>query len=189
MARICPSKCTLLAMDGAVSSSSLRLAIFALSVSSATMMASQAASAQVDAPAAEEERAVVVTGARLRDGAAQDTPVAVSVITADQIEGLNAPRIHRLSSVVSNLTIVKTPSSPTSLGGFIREFGGTAAGGEPTLSIYIDGVYQSRVAGGLSGSLRPGAAGVDVAAREMISIGGLRLHRDQWQTSVWTKTA
>jgi len=92
---------------------------------------------------------ILVTAARGREEPIQSAPVAVSAVTADQIEKLQGADITSLSSVVPNLVIDRTPMVPggpvVSIRGFSTRTSDIAA--EPGVPVYIDGVYQSIITG------------------------------------------
>ena len=95
---------------------------------------------------------VVVTGARLRQEAVQNVPVAVTVINAATVEAQHATNIVALSSLAPNLSIGTnsvSPGVPTiSLRGFSTRNGDIST--EPGVPVYIDGVYQSLITGSMS---------------------------------------
>jgi len=92
---------------------------------------------------------ILITAARGREEPIQSAPVAVSAVTADQIEKLQSADITSLSSVVPNLIIDRTPMVPggpvISIRGFSSRTSDVAA--EPGVPVYIDGVYQSIITG------------------------------------------
>ncbi|HEX2492635.1 MAG TPA: TonB-dependent receptor [Steroidobacter sp.] len=95
---------------------------------------------------------VVITGARLREESVQDAPVAVSVISAEQVQALQATDISAISAVVPNLTlndIGPAPGVPAiALRGFNTRTSDIST--EPGVPVYIDGVYQAIISGGLA---------------------------------------
>ena len=78
----------------------------------------------------------------------QDTPVAVSVTTADTIERAQIRDINDLQTVVPSLRVSTNQSSSQSTFS-IRGFGNGAnnVGIEPSVGVFVDGVYRSRVTG------------------------------------------
>jgi iron complex outermembrane recepter protein len=102
-----------------------------------------------DAPAAEEAvdgNEIVVTATK-REQTLQEVPVAVSVTTAETIERAQIRDLKDLTSVVPSLR-VNTLQSSANTNFIIRGFGNGAnnAGIEPSVGVFIDGVYRSRSA-------------------------------------------
>lgn len=89
---------------------------------------------------------VVVSGTK-REQTLQDTPVAISVVSGDEIERAEIQDLNDLQTLVPSLTIRQQQSS-TNTSFFIRGFGNgaNAIGLEPSVGIFIDGVYRSRAA-------------------------------------------
>ncbi len=89
---------------------------------------------------------VIVTATK-RATTLQETPVAVSVTNALTIERANIQDINDLQSVVPSLRINQLQSSQNT-NFIIRGFGNGAnnAGIEPSVGVFIDGVYRSRSA-------------------------------------------
>ena len=114
--------------SGLLASSALALGLFV----------SNFAFAQVDE--------IIVTATK-RTSTLQDAPVAVSVTSADTIEKAQILDIQDLQSVVPSLRVGQLQSSKNT--NFrIRGFGNGAnnAGIEPSVGVFIDGVYRSRSA-------------------------------------------
>ncbi len=93
-----------------------------------------------------EGNEIVVTATK-REQTLQDVPVAVSVTTAETIERAQIRDIKDLSSVVPSLRVNQLQSSANT-NFFIRGFGNGAnnAGIEPSVGLFVDGVYRSRSA-------------------------------------------
>ena len=89
---------------------------------------------------------IIVTATK-REQTLQDVPVAVSVTTAETIERAQIRDIKDLSTVVPSLRVVEHQSSAQT-DFLIRGFGNGAnnAGIEPSVGVFIDGVYRSRSA-------------------------------------------
>lgn len=89
---------------------------------------------------------IVVTATK-REQTLQDVPVAVTVTTGETIERAQIRDIKDLSSVVPSLRVSQLQSSANT-NFFIRGFGNGAnnAGIEPSVGLFIDGVYRSRSA-------------------------------------------
>ncbi|MDT0508724.1 TonB-dependent receptor domain-containing protein [Novosphingobium sp. MMS21-SN21R] len=120
---------------------------------------SSAARAQDSAPAAEEQaqpaadipeavdgNEIIVTATK-REQTLQDIPVAVSVTSAETIERAQIRDIKDLSSLVPSLRVNQLQSSANT-NFYIRGFGNGAnnAGIEPSVGLFVDGVYRSRSA-------------------------------------------
>jgi len=101
--------------------------------------------------AAEGEN-IVITGSRLREESVQDTPLAVSVLSADTVENLHTTDIRGLAAIVPNLNVTPQGATPNAAVVNLRGFGvvSTDISVEPGISIYVDGVYQSIITGAMS---------------------------------------
>jgi iron complex outermembrane recepter protein len=125
-----------------------RLALSCLaSVSVAALATSAFAQTAPATPAPEAETEVVVITATKRETTLQATPVAVSVTTADTIAKAQVRDLNDIQTLVPSLR-VSTNQSSTNATFTIRGFGNGAnnAGIEPSVAIFIDGVYRSRAA-------------------------------------------
>lgn len=104
------------------------------------------------AGSAPTEAEIVVTGSRLREESAQDVPVAVSVFNTQAIEDMQAADIQALTSNSPGLVVSSNPTGNQvpliSLRGF--SVVATDISIEPGISIYVDGIYQPTIVGGLS---------------------------------------
>lgn len=89
---------------------------------------------------------IIVTATK-REKTLQDVPVAVSVATADVIERAQIRDVQDLQSIVPSLRVVPLQSAANT-NFFIRGFGNGAnnAGIEPSVGVFVDGVYRSRTA-------------------------------------------
>lgn len=98
-------------------------------------------------PALEE---VVVTATK-REQTLQEVPVAVSVVTAKTMEQAQVLDIKDLQTLVPSLRVSQLQSSANT-NFIIRGFGNGAnnAGIEPSVGVFIDGVYRSRVGSSLA---------------------------------------
>ena len=92
---------------------------------------------------------IVVTATK-RSQTLQETPVAVSVTTAETIEQAQILDVSDLQSVVPSLRITQLQNS-TNTNFVIRGFGNGAnnPGVEPSVGVFVDGVYRSRSAGAI----------------------------------------
>ena len=93
---------------------------------------------------------IVVTATK-REQTLQEVPVAVSVTSGETLERDQIRDIRDLETVVPSLTVGQRQSSANT-GFFIRGFGNGAnnAGIEPSVGVFIDGVYRSRTASSIS---------------------------------------
>ncbi len=97
-----------------------------------------------DAADATTGNEIIVTATK-REQTLQETPVAVSVTTAETIEQAQIRDITDLQSVVPSLRVSQLQSSfATSYS--VRGFGtdGNNLGLEPSVAVFVDGVYRSR---------------------------------------------
>ncbi|MBL8657190.1 MAG: TonB-dependent receptor [Altererythrobacter sp.] len=117
----------------------------------ATALHAQDAPPAADATDAQAESQTVSTGndiivtATKREQTLQETPVAVSVTTADTIERAQIRDIADLATVVPSLRVSQLQSAfATSYS--VRGFGtdGNNIGLEPSVAMFVDGVYRSR---------------------------------------------
>ena len=101
-----------------------------------------------DAPAEEatDGNEIVVTATK-REQTLQEVPIAVSVTTQETIERAQIRDLKDLSSLVPSLRIAERQTSANT-NFFIRGFGNGAnnAGIEPSVGVFVDGVYRSRSA-------------------------------------------
>ncbi len=116
---------------------------------SAIASASAPAWGQDNGTPAEEswaEDAIIVTATK-RETTLQDIPVAVSLTTGETIERAQIRDLKDLSSVVPSLR-VNTLQSSANTNFIIRGLGNGAnnAGIEPSVGLFVDGVYRSRSA-------------------------------------------
>ena len=111
-----------------------------------TMPLAAPANAQ-DAPILEE----IVVLATKREQTLQEVPVAVSVVTADTIDQAQVRDIKDLQSLVPSLRVNQLQTSGNT-NFVIRGFGNGAnnAGIEPSVGVFVDGVYRSRGAAALN---------------------------------------
>ena len=111
------------------------------------MLAMVAFGTQADTRDIEE---VVVT-AQKREQTLQEVPVAVSVVTADTIEKAQINDILDLQSVIPSLRVTQLQTSGNT-NFIIRGFGNGAnnAGIEPSVGVFVDGVYRSRTAAAIT---------------------------------------
>jgi iron complex outermembrane receptor protein len=115
---------------------------------------------QTTPPAAEEKEQkpemqsaseeIVVT-ARKREENVQEVPVAVTVVTADELEESAAADISELQGQVPNLAVYQGRNQSTTLTAFLRGIGQADPlwGVDPGVGLYIDDVYIARPQGAL----------------------------------------
>lgn len=97
-----------------------------------------------------QDRTIVVTASK-RETTLQETPIAVSVTSAEQIEQSQIRDLIDIQSLVPSLRVGQLQAS-ASTNFIIRGFGNGAnnAGIEPSVGVFIDGVYRSRSAAAIS---------------------------------------
>ena len=124
----------------------------ALLASIAFASAAQAQTATAPAPAAApvataEDEAIIIVTASKRAATLQDTPISVAVTTGAQIEQAQVRDLLDLQTLVPSLRVSQLQSSANT-NFIIRGFGNGAnnPGIEPSVGVFIDGVYRSRSA-------------------------------------------
>jgi iron complex outermembrane receptor protein len=112
----------------------------------ATAATAQDAAAAADTAAEETDNMIIVTASK-RTATLQDTPISVSVTTGAVIEQAQIRDIQDMSTLVPSLRVSQLQSSANT-NFIIRGFGNGAnnAGIEPSVGVFIDGVYRSRSA-------------------------------------------
>ena len=100
-----------------------------------------------DTTFAESEGNEIIVTATKREKTLQDVPVAVSVTTAETLERAQIRDISDLVSVVPSLRVVQLQGSQAT-NFFIRGFGNGSnnVGIEPSVGVFVDGVFRSRTA-------------------------------------------
>ncbi|MEO5773509.1 MAG: TonB-dependent receptor [Sphingomicrobium sp.] len=94
----------------------------------------------------------IVITARRRNEALSDVPLAVSAVTADTLENSGAVDIRQVAQVSPSLLV---SSSSTEAGGAVARIRGIGTVGdnpglESSVGLFVDGVYRSRTAIGLT---------------------------------------
>ena len=106
--------------------------------------------AEPEAEAPESSNQIIVTASK-REQTLQETPISVSVTSGDVIERAQIRDVLDLQSVVPSLRVsqLQTSSATTFI---IRGFGNgdNNFGIEPSVGVFIDGVFRSRSASALS---------------------------------------
>jgi len=111
-------------------------------VSMLALVAGLSAQAQDATPTSGLIQEVVVT-AQLRRQSAEDVPMALQVVGAEQIEAVGATDINDLQTFIPGLTVTGSQTEPHfSLRGIrSNDFG---VGTDPAVGLYVDGIYSSR---------------------------------------------
>lgn len=124
----------------------LRKTLLTSVAATATLMGAGAYAQQADDDSGFALEEIIVTASK-RPQTLQSTPIAVSVTGADTIEKARVLDISDLQSVVPSLRVTTLQSS-SNTNFVIRGFGNGAnnAGIEPSVGVFIDGVYRSRSA-------------------------------------------
>jgi iron complex outermembrane receptor protein len=121
-----------------------RAAMLLASTAAAAVLLPQLAFAQA-APSENQVEEIIITANR-REEKLQDVPAAVSAFSGEQLERLGIEGSKELSQITPGLNFTQSVFSPQPT---IRGIGvrGVGAGDESVVPIYIDGVYQSFIAG------------------------------------------
>jgi iron complex outermembrane receptor protein len=103
------------------------------------------------AGAAQDVMEEIVVFAQKREQTLQEVPIAVSVVSADTMEKAQINDIMDLQTVVPSLRVTQLQTSGNT-NFLIRGFGNGAnnAGIEPSVGVFVDGVYRSRTAAALT---------------------------------------
>jgi len=103
--------------------------------------------AQTDDPAFENALEEVIVTATRREKDIQDVPIAITAITAREIEAAGIRRVEEITALVPNFTYAQTTSKKfTAL--VIRGLSSSGGiGNDPNIGVYIDGVYIGRDSG------------------------------------------
>ena len=122
-----------------LSATSSRLVLASLALG---LLAPVTASAQIEE---------IVTTAQRRVETAQDVPVALTVLTADDLETRNIEDTLDLQSFVPNLNLATNTGTANAARIFLRGIGEDESRGavEPAIGTYVDGVYVGRIVGAL----------------------------------------
>src|SRR5688572_27051466 len=111
------------------------------------------APAQEAAPPPDEAAPIdeVTVTARRREESLQDVPVALTALTAEQLEDAGAIDLSILQQLTPNFTIQPARGSNSTLIAFIRGVGQQDPlwGFEPGVGLYVDDVYVARPQGAL----------------------------------------
>jgi len=107
--------------------------------------AAQTTAPQVQSPAIDSDTSEIIVTASKRAQTLQNTPISVAVATADSIQRSQIRDLLDLQTLVPSLKVGQLQSSANT-NFIIRGFGNGAnnAGIEPSVGVFIDGVYRSR---------------------------------------------
>lgn len=116
-----------------------------------TLAFAVAEAGEEDMPPEPEAGTSIIVTASKRAQTLQDTPIAVSVTSGEVIERAQIRDVLDLQTVVPSLRVEQQQSS-SSTTFFIRGFGNGSnnLGIEPSVGVFVDGVFRSRSAGALS---------------------------------------
>jgi len=136
---------------------SLRLALltgaagFAITAPSLALAQDADADAAAEALGNENNSNVIIVTASKREQTLQETPISVSVTTGETLENAQIRDVLDLQSVTPSLSVSQLQSSSNTTF-IIRGFGNGANnfGIEPSVGVFIDGVFRSRTAGALN---------------------------------------
>jgi outer membrane receptor protein involved in Fe transport len=107
--------------------------------------------AQDEEPELEADSNVIIVTASKREQTLQEVPISVSVTTGEVLDNAQIRDVLDLQSVVPSLRVsqLQTPSATTFI---IRGFGNgdNNFGVEPSVGVFIDGVFRSRSASALN---------------------------------------
>lgn len=127
----------------------IQQSLIAVGVAIATTTTSSAFAAFDAEDAVQSVEEIVVTGSRLRKEDLQRAPVAVSVITSDQLETLHARDIIEIAAAIPNVQFEAVGTAPGFAAISIRGFNTRSAdiSIEPGIPVYVDGIYQAASVG------------------------------------------
>src|SRR5262245_11553875 len=93
----------------------------------------------------------VVVTARRREESLQDVPVAISALTADQLQQLNVRTLEDMTAFAPNIKVNAGRATTSTINAYIRGVGQNDPlwGFEPGVGIYLDDVYIARPQGAL----------------------------------------
>lgn len=120
--------------------------LLAATALSSVVLSSPAYAQDVQEEESFNDNVIIVTASK-RETTLQETPIAVSVTSAETIEQAQIRDLLDLQTVVPSLRVNQLQSSANT-NFIIRGFGNGAnnAGIEPSVGVFIDGVYRSRSA-------------------------------------------
>ncbi|HEY4368278.1 MAG TPA: TonB-dependent receptor [Steroidobacteraceae bacterium] len=135
-------------MSALVVRGSLSLAVTAVLATGALPISPANAAAQAQADGGIEN--IVVT-ARRREESLQDVPVAISALSADQLQSQNVTTLEDMTAHVPNIKVSAGRATSSTINAYIRGVGQSDPlwGFEPGVGIYLDDVYIARPQGAL----------------------------------------
>lgn len=125
----------------------LRKKVLSSSIASALLACSGAAMAADPAP--KEETHVVVVTAQNRTQQAQDVPIALQIINAEQIDKLAAPSLAEMNGYIPGLSVNAEQATQPSLSLRGIGTGDFGIGTDAPVGMYIDGVYAGKTGGAI----------------------------------------
>jgi iron complex outermembrane receptor protein len=107
--------------------------------------------AQAADPASEGGIAEIVVTAERRETNLQDTPLAVTALTADALQASGVAVINDIAATVPNLTSTTGPQGSSDANFFVRGVGqfDFIITNDPGVGLYVDGVYLGRTVGAM----------------------------------------
>jgi iron complex outermembrane receptor protein len=137
-------------IDRAFAASALKFAALAtagFALASVALAADPRDTAPAAEPAVAEVQTVTVT-ARRREEAAQDVPIALTVLDSERVESTGSFNVGKLTQLQPSLQFYSTNprNSAANIRGLGAPFGLTNDGIEQGVGVYIDQVYYSRIA-------------------------------------------
>ncbi len=122
------------------------ISIMSLGVNSMAQAQDEKNAADAAADEAIDDDEIIVTATK-RETTLQDTPVAVSVASAEKLEQAGVRSISDINGIIPSLRVGQLQSSANT-NFIIRGFGNGAnnPGIEPSVGVFVDGVYRSRAA-------------------------------------------
>jgi iron complex outermembrane receptor protein len=99
----------------------------------------------------EDQIGEIVVTAQRRDESLQDTPISVTALTAEALEGRQISNVLDIANQVPNLNIEAVVGLGNSARVFLRGVGEDQAqfNADPAVGVYVDGVYYARTNGAL----------------------------------------
>jgi iron complex outermembrane receptor protein len=93
----------------------------------------------------------ITVTARKREESLQDVPISITALGSDELEQRSLRNLRSLTETIPNLRIGEAGLGRSSAALFIRGMGQASniATQDPRVGLYIDGVYQGRLQGGL----------------------------------------
>ncbi|MGB3753275.1 MAG: TonB-dependent receptor [Parerythrobacter sp.] len=102
-------------------------------------------------PRADNQLDEIVITAERRESDLQSTPIAVSVLTGDQLQSSGVGVVNDLAATVPNLTSTTGPQGSSDANFFVRGVGqfDFIITNDPGVGVYVDGVYLGRTVGAM----------------------------------------